>query len=224
MGNRLVIKIDIAPEGILYDNSIPICSVYYHWSAYYWDTIKELYRLGGAIQKGLEEYVKDKKTNGGSDNKYFIQKNIVEYLLRTGGGIDSKALNNESYIEFLRDYFGLEGELKGNHNNGLIAITDECMRSQEAIAESLAYITIDSSNDTIQFNFDSCVRSARKFTEQEKDTMGVILPTELNPRFKSYYSLKDLNKLYTFLKEECVDGNKEIVFLDNRERYIEVFG
>lgn len=211
MGNRLVVKISIAPKDILYGNSIPVCSVYYHWSAYYWDTIKELWGLGGAIQKGLEEHVS-------------VQKSIIEYLLRTGGGVDGVELENESAVEFLRNNLGLEGELKGNRNDGLIAVTDECMRSHEAIAESLAYITIDSSDDTIQFNFDSYVRSARSFTEEEKDSMGAILPTELNPRFKNYYSLKDLNKLYTFLKEECVDGNKELLFLgEDRNRYIDVF-
>lgn len=211
MGNRLVVKVNIAPKNVLFDSSISVCSVYYHWSAYYWDTIKELHGLGGAIQKGLKENVS-------------VQKSIIEYLLRTGGGVDGIELENESTIEFLRNNLGLEEELKGNRNDGLIAITDECMRSQEAIAESIAYITIDSSDDTIKFNFDSYVRSIRSFTEEEKDSMGAILPTELNPRFKSYYSLKDLNKLYTFLKEECVDGNKEIVFLEEkRERYIEVF-
>lgn len=211
MGNRLVVKVSIAPKDVLFNSSTPVCTVYYHWSAYYWDTVKELYGLGGAIQKGLEEH-------------FSVQKSIVEYLLRIGGGVDGIELENEGFVEFLRNNLGLEGELKGSRNDGLIAITDECMRSQEAIAESLAYITINSSDDSIQFNFDSYVRSAHSFTEKEKDSMGAMLPTELNPRFKSYYSLEELNKLYAFLKEECIDGNKELLFLGkDRNRYIDVF-
>lgn len=217
MGNRLVVKVSIAPKDVLFNSSTPVCTVYYHWSAYYWDTIKALHELGGAIQKGIEGYAR---------GKYSIQKSIIEHLLENGGGVDSNELNDENYADLLRNHFGFEGELKGSRNDGLIATTDGCMRDQEAIAESIAYITIDSSgDDTIHFNFDSYIRSARKFTEKEKDNMGAILPTELNPRFKSYYNLRDLNRLYTFLKEECVDGNKEIVFLEEkRERYIEVFG
>lgn len=219
MGNRLVVKVNIAPQNI-FNNSISVCTVYYHWSAYYWDTVKELYGLGGAIQYRLKEYIE----NGDSDNKYSIQKSIIEYLLRTGGGVDGVELEDESTVDFLRNCLGFEEELKGNRNDGLIAITDGCMRSQEAIAESVAYITINNS-DEIQFNFDSYIRSARGFTEEEKDDMGAVLPAELNPRFKNYYSLEDLNKLYTFLKKECVDGNKELVFLeDSKDRYIEVFG
>ena len=120
MGQRLTMEI--------LDNHKTIAMIYYHWSAYFVDTIYELKKVKDDIIRAKEN---------GQD----ILLSIIDGLEQRGGGLgidpDTRALAKEKYPdrEFTMDV---------DRNNGLIFLAEKDIKDTLNWSEGWASIDIDS--------------------------------------------------------------------------------
>lgn len=124
MGQRLVVYLNKDNE--------TIAAIYYHWSAYFGDTIYELGLLSQDILRAEEE---------GKD----ALLGIMEGLKQRGGGVrgygNADYKNDADAAHKLFPHF--EFPTKINRNNGLITFTKEGIESFDCWANGVASIDLD---------------------------------------------------------------------------------
>lgn len=132
MGQRLVIDIEM--------NGKTLAKVYYHWSGYTSCAIDECVKL-------INSWKEKKGTTEPEEMTFF---NIIRSY---GGGISQDVyLENEvKHLEALN--LGLPiGETKGSGTEGLIAFTEEGMKSHDYWADETATIYLDHEEPTFEIS------------------------------------------------------------------------
>lgn len=183
MGERLVI--DIEKDGKT------LAKVYYHWSGYTCCAIAECIKL-------INDWKEKKGTLEPAEMTLF---NIIRSY---GGGISQDAdLENEvKHLEALN--LGLPiGETKGSRNEGLIAFTEEGMKSHDSWAEETATIYLDREEPTFEVSGTFYGVYEEDYDDFEKRILGAV-EYNIFDEFtvdEAYHFLDLVDRTNTFLCE-----------------------
>lgn len=187
MGQRLVVTIE--------KNEKEIAKIYYHWSAYTADALFATKRIVDYIYNHKDETVKE------------LQLRLIHFCEENGGGIDGVP----SEFDYIRSLYPDEmfKDRDISRNNGLIALSEECMTNMQKWSEGDVYINLDT--DQVDFCVYSGYESLEEYIEERKSWDDEFDESKLKniPTFDfslGYFDVNDIDAIIANLDSTNYEG------------------
>lgn len=125
MGERLVVSL-YTKNGSDTDDAKRIAAIYFHWSGYFVDAIRELKLISDSILKAEQ-------------NKQDVILQITDDLTSRGGGVRG----TDSDIEYMKSLYPDHQFVMGYRNEGIITLLPDGLKGFDLWAEHTAGINLD---------------------------------------------------------------------------------
>ena len=173
MGQRLVVTVN--------KNKKAIAKIYYHWSAYTYNALYETRKIINCI------YSHDNET----EEELLLR--LIRFCEENGGGIDGVP----SEFDYIRNLYPSEmfKDRDISRSNGLIALSEKCMRDMQGWSEGDVYIDLDT--DQVDFCVYCSYENLEEYIEERKSWDEDFDETEMEniPEFDFSLGQFDVNDI-----------------------------